>query len=485
MAAWVVAALAALILLKPQEFVPFLSGLPLVYIAFGAALVAIFFDVVAKRARPAFAPAMFFVVAMMGWGVVTVAVKRPDQLGTQLVLALILLAVYFSISIGAASSKGLKVFVGVWLACALAVSVVAIVQGFRPRGCMVAAPDDWEGKGELSYDGRPCETIWNCKENAPDPNLNYRCERPGPWSTSTVGDRVRYRGSLADPNELSLMTALSIPLAIAFFARERRKRQPSLSKKASKIVLPTLVTDRFLDRIAGMFRAIPSGVFVSLVGLVVVLSKSRGGLLVFLLVLAIQFVRKAGAWGVVMGCLAAPPMLLIGGRSGTEAEESADERVGLLREAIEFFRNSKGFGIGLGQFPDESSIGLTAHNAYALAAAEMGVVGLVLFGLVLYSSIKIPVAVWFSEGTFSPWTKRFAAGLSIALAGAYVGIFFLSWTVKDVLYMVLAGSAALYGAARAEDPSFRVKVSAKEIAAVTAAMLGLLAFVYVVTRVHK
>jgi O-antigen ligase len=140
-------------------------------------------------------------------------------------------------------------------------------------------------------------------------------------------------------------------------------------------------------------------------------------------------------------------------------------------------RRTKGIGVGAGQFGDESSIGRTAHNSYLLAASETGVVGLCLFALLLYASLKVPLAVWFGEARTSPAVARFAPAIFISLCGALIGIFFLSWAYKDVLYMLLGASAALYGAARADDRRVSVRVSVREIGLVCGGMfvmLGLL-----------
>ena len=93
-------------------------------------------------------------------------------------------------------------------------------------------------------------------------------------------------------------------------------------------------------------------------------------------------------------------------------------------------RTHKGFGLGAGQFSDESSMGLTAHNAYVLAAAEAGLVGLVLFSLALYLSLKVPVAVWLDAR--GGRAGRFAPAIAVSMCGALVGILFLSWSYKDV-----------------------------------------------------
>ena len=65
-------------------------------------------------------------------------------------------------------------------------------------------------------------------------------------------------------------------------------------------------------------------------------------------------------------------------------------------------------GDAIGGFPDESSIGLTAHNAYVLAAAETGLIGYLLFGIGIYLAVKVPYAIWFGSYEIDPRLRRFA-----------------------------------------------------------------------------
>jgi O-antigen ligase len=157
------------------------------------------------------------------------------------------------------------------------------------------------------------------------------------------------------------------------------------------VPLPPLLSDGLILNVVGMLRALPVSVLTLAVALTVILAQSRSGLITFLAVTGLYFIRRVGVWGVIVGCVFAPPMLLLGGRKSDEAQNSSDERAELLREGFEFIRNTKGFGLGVGQFPSESSIGLTAHNSYVLAAAEAGIVGLFLFTFALYLSIKVPL----------------------------------------------------------------------------------------------
>jgi O-antigen ligase len=484
MAAWVAGALVALVILKPQEFVPALAGLPLVHVAFAGVLVALVRDLVHRRVRLSLAPQVPFVLAFFGWALIVTAVKRPAALGDQLVTLAIVAGIFGAVATACASAAGLRAFAFTLAGCAAVVTVVALVQSQGAFGCFLAAPEDWEGRGELVFDGRPCDTATDCRVDAPVADGNYRCERRGPLSTATIGGRVRYRGALADPNELSLALAMALPFAFALAGRRKGEEEGEREEEGRRpVLLPPLLGDGLLRRVSGFVRAVPATALLVASGGVVVLSQSRSGLLAFLTVVGLQAIRRAGAWGVVAGCLMAPPLLLIGGRSGTEAEESSDERVEILREAFELMRGTKGFGLGAGQFSDESSLGLTAHNAYVLAAAEVGVVGLVLFSLALYFSLKVPVVVWL-DGR-GGGAGRFAPAIAVAMCGAMVGILFLSWAYKDYLYLVMGASAALCSAARAEDPRVRVRVSVKEVGVVALAAFGLLAAVYVGSRIHK
>ncbi|WP_437986510.1 O-antigen ligase family protein [Sorangium sp. So ce117] len=506
MAAWVVCALCALVIIKPQEFIPALSGIPLVHAAFGITLLCVALDVVWRRLKPTLAPQVVYALAFLAWAALTTALKRPTALEERGMQLATVAGIFVAVAVAAASPRGLRALAITLVGCAVLTTVVAIVQAFQPYGCMIAAPDDWEGKGELEPDGRPCETNVDCRIEAPVPDGNYRCERPGPLGTSTIDGRVRYRGSLADPNELSLMAGMSIPLAIALAERRFGPRRPRRSVRGGSpssagappggaapgparacgarraLTLPVLLTDRLISRVAGGLRALPVTAVIAAIGAMVVLSRSRSGVIVYLAVLGISFIRRSGTLGVIAACFVGPPMLLLGGRSGDEASESSGERVELLREAFEMIRRTKGIGVGAGQFGDESSLGLTAHNSYLLAAAETGLLGMCLFALVLYASIKVPLSIWLGDVDVGPMARRFAPAIFVSLCGALIGIFFLSWAYKDILYMVFGASAALYGAARAEDSRVVVRVSGREVALVCGGMSLVLVLLNVLLR---
>ncbi|WP_272426020.1 O-antigen ligase family protein [Polyangium jinanense] len=482
MAAIIVCVLCALVVLKPQEFVPALAGLPLLYIVFALFTVAFASDVLRGRARVDLPPHAPFVLAFFLWGALVTLVRRPAVLQKEGIDLAIVLCIFGVIALGLGTTKGLRRFCWTLLVCMMFATTVALVQSQSPYGCMIAEKGDWEGKGELQYDGRGCETALDCRKDGL-PDVNYRCERVGPFGTATIGGRVRYRGTLADPNELSLAAVMALPFALAFAERKRSSRDPNQKPSAASLRLPILLTDGLLASIGSFFRVVPALLLALAFAVMIVLSQSRMGVLVFLVVMGLAFIRRAGVFGVVIGCIAFPPVLLLGGRSGAEAEASADERLDLVAEALTMIRRSKGIGFGVGQFADESTRGLTAHNSYLLAAAETGIIGACLFSLVLYGALKVPVKLWFGSYDVDAELRRIAPAIAISLIGAYVGIFFLSWSYKEFLYMLLGASAALYQAARAEDPRFSVRIDLREAATVCAACLLLFPLVWIVLHV--
>jgi O-antigen ligase len=215
-----------------------------------------------------------------------------------------------------------------------------------------------------------------------------------------------------------------------------------------------------------------------------VLSGSRGGQLVVLTVFGVYFVRRYGWKGALAGALLALPVVLLGGRSGEEAEASSLERIALLYDGMDLIRAYPVLGVGAGQFVDHTFNGLTAHNSYVLAAAELGLPGSLLWLMLVYTSIKIPwlVATRLPAGVDARF-RPFALALVVSYAGMLVGVFFLSFCYKAVLFIFFGLSGALYAAVRRESPSFDVRVSGKEIARVAMADVAMLVFVFIYSHV--
>ena len=104
--------LCALVILKPQEFIEPLQGLPLLYVVFAIALVSIVIDIVWKRIRPALAPQLPFIIAFFVWGIITTMLKRPVAVEKEVTELAIVLCIVIVVAIGMGSRWGLRVFAG-------------------------------------------------------------------------------------------------------------------------------------------------------------------------------------------------------------------------------------------------------------------------------------------------------------------------------------------------------------------------------------
>ena len=90
------------------------------------------------------------------------------------------------------------------LLCALWLAGVGIQQGLTPPQCIVIE----DGEGNELPDvptGRSCKESDDCYRVGAIPGYRYRCESVGAFGITTIEDgRVRYIGTLHDPNELAL-----------------------------------------------------------------------------------------------------------------------------------------------------------------------------------------------------------------------------------------------------------------------------------------
>ena len=216
--------------------------------------------------------------------------------------------------------------------------------------------------------------------------------------------------------------------------------------------------------------------------LCIVLTQSRGGILVWMAALGVYGYRRFGIRGVVFGALVALPMVFLGGRSGEEASKSSIERMEAWQTGLDLFRSDPVFGVGLGQFNEYHF--LTAHNSYILAMSEMGFLGLVLFLALLYFSAKILLTGY--QRYRRAHEARVAAHWNLAMiatiASTAIGILFLSLTYHPALWIYLGLSAALWQCIKTHDPEFRVRFQLLDWAVVLCASVAFIGLLYVYLR---
>ncbi len=439
------------ILARPFEFVPSLSGLPLLYVFFAMALFGYLVDLRLGRTSARTTPLLGWGLGFLGWSFVTLAVAAPGRLledGLRVAVAVSLLVLISQ------SVQTLKVFewvVGVVLACCIAVAAVCVHQGVQPFQCVAFAPAE-ERKALGKPDGRPCETPEQCVIDPPEPTAVYHCERVGLLGTTSVGHgRVRYVGVLQDPNEVALLVSLGIPLAFAFYQRRR-----------------------------SLARTWLLGVMISLAAITVVMSESRGGQLVFGMVLGAYFIRRYRWKGALVAALAAAPILLLGGRSGVEATGSSNERMECISVGLALLRGSPLLGVGLGQFTQYHY--LTAHNSFVLAPAELGLPGMLAWTMLLWLSLKIPLRALQLDSPEAATVRTWAMALVAVVCGLSVGVFFLSFNYHFVFWVVLGLSGALHACVQRHLPSWRVHVGWRDVLGVAAVHGLLLALLLLTVR---
>lgn len=440
--------------IRPQEVFPFLQALPVLNIATGISALGLLIDLRLGRAYVSPAPALRYLGLLLLWALLVTSIRRGGDASSILVGRLFIpTAVLLLLAHGVTSFRSLQVIAAVVLSLGLFITFVCLHQARQPFQCFVQRGEDHTSAG--TPDGRPCERPRDCYLGDAEPGAEYQCERAGIFGTSTVGGRVRYRGILQDPNEAALAIGITLPFAFAFVQRSRR---------AWTVVFVPLI--------------------IGAVGLCTIYSQSRTGQLVFLSVLGAYFVRRFGLGaGAAVAALFAGPVLLLGGRSGAEAEASALERTETLFVGVEFVRHSPLLGLGVSQFAEHHFI--TAHNAYLLIAAELGFPGLFLWGAVLYLSVKTQFLALrrYAGRPEAHAAQTWAMALLASFCGLLVGITFLSFSYHNVLFIYLGLAGALHSACRRHDPGFSVGLSLREAALLAVGGVVLIGLIGIYARI--
>jgi O-Antigen ligase len=434
---------------RPQEFVPNLDRVPLLYILVALALTGLWLDVRLRYTKLTKNPLLPWVLAHIVWSLLSMAVMARHSftgIGTQLVVAFI---IFFVLSQGAATFRGLATAGAGIFVISLFIALVGFHQGFAPLECV--RPDDRNPDNLVSI-GTPCTTTDQCKEIHDREDVG--CEHVGLIATTSIGKRVRYRGMMQDPNELALVASMTIPFAFALFELRR-----SLGR---------------------LFLSIFTFFVIAVVD---VFTRSRSGQLAFLAVNGVYLLRRLGWIGVGLAGLAGVPILLLGGRSGSEADESTNERLGFWAGAIQMARDNPFLGVGMGQFTEYEA--LTAHNSLMLALGETGFAGLFLWTALVYMAFKITISVLRGPWGAEAYPARvWGTALLAALAGFSCSAFFLSLTDHYVFWVLMGFVGALYGATARHDPRFTVQFRIGDLVAVGAIDTIVVIGIHFYTRAH-
>ena len=445
-----VACLIVFILARPQEFIPLLQRVPFLHLFTALCFLGWIIDIRLRRLQPIGTPALPWAIAFLAWAILSTAVMVPELLLSKGVEMAILFALYGTIAHGVQRFRTFQAVAGVVCCTCLFITFVCFHQGLSPTQCV--GGQELEGEINGKPDGRYCDTVERCYAPDAEPGLEYRCEHVGLFGTYSVQQRVRYRGELQDPNEVSLaMTAGALSLLVAF----ARRKRTSVATAAC---------------MAG----------IALVIVTVLLSKSRGGLLSTMLVFGVYAVRRYGIWTLVPAGGLAGLALVLGGRSDAAADVSTQLRYEAWSTGLTLFKGNPLFGVGPGQFNEHHF--LTAHNSFVLAMAELGFVGLFLFVSIIYITIK-SLIVGVRDLQHIPGAEV-AQVWGMALLASFAGMLFqintLSFSYHSVLWIFFGLVGAWAGAIRHHLPDYKVRMTWRDILIVAA---GCVAFIVVLLPV--
>jgi hypothetical protein len=447
--------LVFILVVRPQEIWPALAAFRLLDVFTGLAALGVIVDFVMGKQRQVQSPQLPFLGAFVAVTYVASIVMLGSRDGISQATANATLAAVFMLVVmfGARTLVRFRLLVGLLVALAMFVSVVAIHQGQQDPVCLELPIDSGALDDTGTSDGRACETRHDCYRGGRH-DVEYECERTGWFETVSVERRVRYRGQLGDPNELSVFIGAVLPLLFALTSSVKRW---------------------YAWAFAALCLAI--GLYA------VILTQSRGGQLVIGSVFAAYFVSRYGWKGLLAGALFALPVILLGGRAGEHADASAEERTGLMYDAVTSALHHPIFGMGFHGFVEKA--GHTTHNAYLLAAVDLGMPGFYFWSGLLWASVKIPLTlVREPPEDLDPNVKELATALLVSWVGMLVGIFFLSFTYKQLFFVWLGTCGALYGAVKNEHPKFEVRLTPSDFAIPAAFCASVLALTFVYTRLN-
>lgn len=449
--------LAFVLVIRPQEIWPFLEVFRLLDVFTGLAVVGVLIEFgTGKQGRPYSTPQIPFLVGFLALSYLSSAIYAGRE-GIGLATSRAAIAAVFMLVVmwGAGTLPRLTAMIALLVSMAVFVSAVAIHQGQQEAVCIELPADDPGAFENGEPDGRSCMTAHGCSTSeGARADVDYACERLGMFRTVSVGRRVRWRGQLNDPNELSVYLGAVIPLLFALSARVKRSAFT-----------------------AGVLATVALWLYT------VILTQSRGGQLVIGAVFGIYFVTRFGWKGIIAGAALAFPVVFFGGRDDPTAEGSTEERIGLLYDGVTIFSNHPFLGVGVNQFQEHMTFTQTAHNAYLLAAAELGFPGLVLWSGIVWTSVKIPLVIARRPET-PDHLKPLAMGLTVSFIGMLVGIFFLSFTFKQLLFVWFGLSGALYRIVKQSDPTYEVKIGWKDIMGLVVVDAGILVALFLYTRLR-
>jgi len=266
--------------------------------------------------------------------------------------------------------------------------------------------------------------------------------------------RIRGAGFLADPNDLAQFLLISM----AFLGMGWRRRGIT---RLVLVIVPGIV------------------LFIG-----VAMTRSRGGLLGLLLLIALVFQSRLGkvkssVLAVILGLA-----LLAANFTGNRAISlgAGADRLDTWREGWGMFRSSPIWGIGYGWFTHYYHY--TAHNSFVLCFAELGLLGYFFWmALIVFSMYQISAILRIEAKTQTQIdVQRWAKALRIALSAFIITGWFLSRTYTITFYLLVGMIASLTAIMQQETHSPLLLPKWKWTISTVAAELGTILLLYLTLK---
>jgi putative inorganic carbon (HCO3(-)) transporter len=227
--------------------------------------------------------------------------------------------------------------------------------------------------------------------------------------------RIRWIGIFADPNDLGLTILAFTPFALL---KILRKNSAVLPRLGYVLILGVLLYALYL-------------------------TNSRGTFIGFLIVLTYLAYRK---WGIARALLIAAvlgvALFAVGPSRMADLsvdEESASGRIIAWAQGLDLLKWRPILGVGYGSFTEYHII--TAHNSVVLCMAELGLIGLYTWLLLISTSFHEMLLIE-KRGEESEHAF-YAQALQLSMISFFSAAFFLSRTYNEVLYIILGLCAIL------------------------------------------
>jgi hypothetical protein len=202
-------------------------------------------------------------------------------------------------------------------------------------------------------DSRGAESaLWNAEH----PLLLAMRNGQGQWFY-----RLKGLGEVGDPNDFGQLIVCTVPLMFIFW------RTKKMAQNLFLVLLPVGLL------LFGAYLTHSRGTIIAFMAITAVAARRRIGIIPSLLLAGGLFV-------------AASALHFSGGREVSASEGS--DRIGLWGDGLEMLKQNPLFGVGVRNFADHSSAGLTAHNSIVVCAAELGMFGLFCWSLFLLPTLR-------------------------------------------------------------------------------------------------